>query len=145
MLPCPAEGNPERQQDQADVEDQAPAADIEAVVLELVAARHVARRENLCDAGEPGTDGVAFDDGYAFSANGGDGTITMVAETSPGKFEPVATIQTTRGARTIAADQKAHKLYLPAAEMGPPTEGKDGKKGRSQPVPDSFQIVVVGR
>jgi YVTN family beta-propeller protein len=92
-----------------------------------------------------GTDGVAFDDGYAFSANGGDGTITMVAETSPGKFEPVATIQTTRGARTIAADQKAHKLYLPAAEMGPPTEGKDGKKGRPQPLPDSFQIVVVGR
>jgi len=91
-----------------------------------------------------GTDGVAFDDGYAFSANG-EGTITMVAETSPGKFEPVATIQTTRGARTIAADQKAHKLYLPAAEMGPPTEGKDGKKGRSQPLPDSFQIVVVGR
>src|SRR5579862_1459350 len=47
-----------------------------------------------------GTDGVAFDDGYAFSANGADGTITMVGETSPGKFEPVATIQTTKGART---------------------------------------------
>src|SRR5262249_7611153 len=58
----------------------------------------------------PGTDGVAFDDGYAFSANGGDGTITMVGESSPGKFEAVSTIQTTRGARTIAADQKAHKL-----------------------------------
>ncbi len=93
----------------------------------------------------PGTDGVAFDDGFAFSANGGDGTITMVGETSPGKFEAVATIQTMRGARTIAADQKAHKLYLPAAEYGPPTEGKDGKKGRPQAIPDSFQIVVVGR
>jgi len=92
-----------------------------------------------------GPDGVAFDDGYAFSANGQDGTITMVGETSPGKFEPVATIQTQRGARTIAADQKAHKLYLPAAEYGPPAESKDGKKGRPQPVPDSFQIVVVGR
>ena len=93
----------------------------------------------------PGTDGVAYDDGYAFSANGGDGTITMVGETSPGKFEALATIATTRGARTIVADQKAHKLYLPAAEMGPAPEGKDGKKGRPQPVPDSFQIVVVGR
>jgi len=92
-----------------------------------------------------GTDGVAFDDGYAFSANGADGTITMVGETSPGKFEVVATIPTTRGARTIAADQKAHKLYLPAAEFGPPAEGKDGKKGRAQAIPDSFQIVVVGR
>ena len=93
----------------------------------------------------PAPDGVAFDDGYAFSANGGDGTITMVGETSPGKFEVVATIPTTRGARTIAADQKGHKLYLPAAEFGPPTEGKDGKKGRPQAIPDSFQILVVGR
>lgn len=93
-----------------------------------------------------GVDGVAFDDGYAFSANGGDGTITMVAETSAGTFEPVATIQSTRGARTIAADQKAHKLYLPAAEFGPtPAPGPDGKTPRPTPLPDSFQIVVVGR
>ena len=41
-----------------------------------------------------------------------DGNITMVGETSPGKFEPVATIPTQRSARTIGADQKAHKLYL---------------------------------
>ena len=92
-----------------------------------------------------GTDGVAFDDGYAFSANGADGTITMVGETSPGKFEPVATITTQRGARTIAADPRAHKLYLPTAELAPATETKDGKKGRPQPIPDSFAIVVVGR
>jgi YVTN family beta-propeller protein len=88
-----------------------------------------------------GVDGVAFDDGYAFSANGGDGTITMIDE----KFQPVATIPTQRGARTIASDQKGHKLYLPAAEFGPATADKDGKKGRPQALPDSFQIVVVGR
>jgi len=93
-----------------------------------------------------GTDGVAFDDGYAFSANGGDSNITMVGETSPGKFEVVGTIATTRGARTIAADQKAHKLYLPAQEFGPPAEGKDGKKGKNPAsIPDSFGILVVGR
>jgi len=92
-----------------------------------------------------GPDGVAFDDGYAFSSNGQDGTITMVGETSPGKFDAVATIPATRGARTIASDQKAHKLYLPAAEYGPPTEGKDGKKGRPSILPDSFQVLVVGR
>jgi YVTN family beta-propeller protein len=88
-----------------------------------------------------GVDGVAFDDGYAFSANGGDSNITMVDD----KFQPVATIATTRGARTIASDQKAHKLYLPAADYGPPGPDKDGKKGRPQPIPDSFQIVVLGR
>jgi YVTN family beta-propeller protein len=93
-----------------------------------------------------GPDGVAFDDGYAFSANGPDGTITMVGETSPGKFGVVATITTQRLARTIAADQKTHKLYLPAAESGPPAVGKDGKAGKNpSTVPDSFEVVVVGR
>ena len=92
-----------------------------------------------------GVDGVAFDDGYAFSANGRDGTITMVGETSPGKFAPVATISTQMGARTIGADQKAHKLYLPAAEYGPAPAAKDGKAARPQALPDSFMIVVVGR
>ncbi|HLH41986.1 MAG TPA: YncE family protein [Bryobacteraceae bacterium] len=92
-----------------------------------------------------GPDGVAFDDGYAFSSNGQDGTITMVGETSPGKFEPVATIQTQRSARTIAADPSTHKLYLPAAEFGAATEGKDGKKGRPSIVADSFMVLVVGR
>src|SRR5262249_49001589 len=92
-----------------------------------------------------GPDGVAYDDGYAFSANGRDGNITMVGESSPGKFEPVATITTQRGARTIAADQIAQKLYLPATEVGPPAEGKDGKKGAPAAIPDSFEIIVVGR
>ena len=92
----------------------------------------------------PGSDGVAFDDAYAFSANGGDGTITMVGETLPGKFEVVSTIPTMKSARTIIADQKAHKLYLPAAEFTPGPD-KDGKKGRPVAVADSFQIIVVGR
>ncbi len=87
-----------------------------------------------------GDDGVAFDDGYAFSANGADGTITMVGETAPGKFEAVATIPTQRSARTITADQRAHKLYLPAADTMPATDGK-----RPANVPDSFMVVVVGR
>lgn len=94
-----------------------------------------------------GPDGVAFDDGYAFSANGRDGTITMVGEMSPGKFEPIATIPTQQGARTIGADQKAHKLYLPAAEFGPPPAppAGGGRPGRAQALPDSFEIVIVGR
>jgi YVTN family beta-propeller protein len=92
-----------------------------------------------------GPDGVAFDDGYWFSANGRDGNITMIGETSPGKYEPVATIATAATARTIGSDQKAHKLYLPAADQGPAAEGKDGKKGRPTMVPDSFHIIVVGR
>ncbi len=89
-----------------------------------------------------GPDGVAFDDGYAFSSNGRDGTISMVAETTPGKWDQIATIETAKGARTIGVDQKAHKLYLPAAEMGP-ADPKSGKAGAA--VPDSFMVIVVGR
>ena len=93
-----------------------------------------------------GPDGVAFDDGYAFSANGRDGNITMVGETSPGKFEPVATIPTQQFARTISADPKTHKLYLPDAEYGaPPAAPGGGRPGRAQAIPDSFEIIVVGR
>jgi DNA-binding beta-propeller fold protein YncE len=94
-----------------------------------------------------GPDGVAFDDGYAFSANGRDGNITMVGETSPGKWEPVATIETQNSARTIGADRTTHKLYLPAAEFGPPPPppAGGGRAGRPQALPDTFSIVVVGR
>ena len=90
-----------------------------------------------------GPDGVAFDDGYAFSANGRDGNITMVdAATNM----VVATIPTQQGARTVGADAKAHKLYMPTAEFqaaAPPKDG--GKAGRPQAVPDTFMILVVGR
>ena len=89
-----------------------------------------------------GADGAAFDNGFAFSSNGQDGTMSVVQETSPGKFEVVETVPTERSARTMGADSKTHKLYLPAAEQGPPPAGG---KGRGQIVPDSFHILVVGR
>lgn len=89
-----------------------------------------------------GPDGVAFDNGMAFSANGRDGTITVVGETSPGKFEPIDTVTTAAGARTITVDTKTHRLYLPDAENGPPPEGK---KGRGAILPDTFYVVVVGK
>ncbi|HSP68584.1 MAG TPA: YncE family protein [Bryobacteraceae bacterium] len=89
-----------------------------------------------------GADGAAFDNGFAFSSNGGDGTMTVVQETSAGKFEVVETVQTARTARTMVADPKTHKLYLPAAEQGPPPAGG---KGRGTVVPDSFHVIVVSR
>jgi DNA-binding beta-propeller fold protein YncE len=92
-----------------------------------------------------GADGVAFDGGYAYSSNGQDGNITVVGEASPGKFEAMATIETQRSARTIGVDAKTHKLYLPAAEFGPPAESKDGKQGRPSIVPGTFQVLVLGR
>lgn len=54
-----------------------------------------------------GADSIAFDDGYAFTPNGQDGTITMVGETSPGRFEVVGTFPMSPRARIIGADQNA--------------------------------------
>jgi DNA-binding beta-propeller fold protein YncE len=88
-----------------------------------------------------GADGVAFDDGYAFSANGRDGTVTVVGD----RFEVVQTVPTQASARTIGVDPTTHKLYLPAAEPGPATVSKDGKQGRPSLLPDSFTIIVVGK
>jgi DNA-binding beta-propeller fold protein YncE len=94
----------------------------------------------------PGTDGGGFDPGlgYAYSANGGDATLSIVKLVN-GKYETVDNVPTTRGARTMAVDEKTHKVYLLAAEYGPAPEGKDGKKGRAAALPDSFHVLVVGK
>ncbi len=76
-----------------------------------------------------GVDGVAFDPTIgAMSANGEDGTISVVRETSPGKFEVVATVPTFKKARTISVDESTHHVLLP-------TTSEDGK---------TFVIAVVG-
>jgi DNA-binding beta-propeller fold protein YncE len=62
-----------------------------------------------------GVDGVAFDSqlGLAASANGRDGTLTVVKETPAGTFKVVQTLKTANGARTITSDPKTHQFYLP--------------------------------
>jgi DNA-binding beta-propeller fold protein YncE len=85
-----------------------------------------------------GSDGVAWMDGTAWSANGQDGTISAVRETAPGRFTTVETIPTAAGARTIAADPATHRLYLPAADLQPAVAGE-----RRVGVPDSFYILVL--
>ena len=78
-------------------------------------------------------DGAAFEPtlGVAMSANGKDGTISMVKETSPGKFEVIQTVKTLNGARTITIDAKNHHALLPCN-----VSHANGKQ--------TFGIVVVG-
>jgi hypothetical protein len=94
-----------------------------------------------------GTDGGGFDSGsgHAFSANGGDGTLTVVGLVN-GKYDVIDNVPTTRGARTMAVDEKTQRVFMLAAEYGPAPESKDGqKKGRPQVLPDSFHVLVVGK
>jgi DNA-binding beta-propeller fold protein YncE len=91
-----------------------------------------------------GPDGVVWMDGYAISANGRDGTASVIGETSPGHFETVATVPVARGARTIAADRALHKLFLPTADFKPQPPAVPGQKPvRPEAVPGSFKIIVL--
>jgi YVTN family beta-propeller protein len=90
-----------------------------------------------------GCDGTEFDpaSGLAFSSNGRDGTVTIVAETAPGKFDAVQTVPTQVSGRTIALDEKTHQLFIPAAKVQPPAA--PGQRPTMEP--GSFELVVVGK
>jgi DNA-binding beta-propeller fold protein YncE len=85
-----------------------------------------------------GVDATQFDNGYVF-ASCRDGSLTVVKETSPGKFQVVQNLKTRPGAKTMAIDPKTHTIFLPTAEFGKQTDA------RSRPVakPETFMVVVV--
>jgi len=80
-----------------------------------------------------GPDGCAFDPklGVALSANGRDGTVTVVGEKS-GESGVLQTLPTLRTGRTIADNPKTSQFFIPATL---PAEGD---------TPSQFGIVVVG-
>jgi len=90
----------------------------------------------------PGSDGVAYDasQGLAFSSNGGDGTLTVVQNVG-GKWQVTDNIATERGGRTIAIDDKTHKIYVPTATVAPSATGG----GRATYLPNTFKVVVIGK
>jgi DNA-binding beta-propeller fold protein YncE len=93
-----------------------------------------------------GTDGAGFDParGLAFSTNGGDGTLTVVHEDAPNKFTVVASVPTQRGARTIALDERTHRIYTTSAEFGTaPAPTADQLRPRRPIVPGTFTVLVV--
>ena len=94
-----------------------------------------------------GSDGCGFDPakGLAYSSNGGDGTLSIVGEGEPGKFQVVSTVPTQAGARTMTLDPRTHRLYLSAAAAAPAAAGEPPKtKGGRRYLPGSFVIIVVG-
>src|SRR6202789_2913610 len=94
-----------------------------------------------------GVDANRFDPvaGYAF-ASCGDGTITIAHEDSPAKFSFVETIQTQRGARTMALDYANHTVYTVTAEFGEtPAATPEHPRPRPAIVPDTFTLLVYGK
>ena len=88
---------------------------------------------------------MAFDPGtgLVFASNG-DGTLTVVKETSPGAYATVETVATKKGARTMALDPSTHRIYLPAAQYGPaPAATAEVPRPRPPMLPGSFEVLVV--
>jgi DNA-binding beta-propeller fold protein YncE len=90
-----------------------------------------------------GPDGVAWLDGKAYSANGRDGTVSVVAEDAAGRFKTIATIPTARGARTIAADPGLHLLFSPTADFKPQAANPAQRPTRPEPMPGTFRVLVI--
>jgi len=89
-----------------------------------------------------GVDACAFDPATKESfASCGDGTLAVIKETTPGKFETVQTVKTQPGARTMALDPTTHTIYLAYAEMLPKAAGEK----RAKIKPDTFAILVVSQ
>ena len=90
-----------------------------------------------------GPDGVAWMDGKAYSANGRDGTVSVVAETADGRFETIATVPTAQGARTIAAEPGEHLLFAPTADFKPQPASSAAKSSRPEAIAGTFRVLVL--
>jgi len=93
-----------------------------------------------------GVDGCAFDDARQLAfASCGDGTTTIVREEAPNRLKVLQTLKTERGARTMALDQKTHRIYLPSAQFQPPPSPSPGASpGRPTIVPNTLKLLVYG-
>jgi YVTN family beta-propeller protein len=95
-----------------------------------------------------GVDAARFDPatGDAFASNG-EGSLTVVHESSPDDFEVVQTVPTMSSARTMELDPGSHRLYTVGAKFGaPPDHPTPANPRRRAPmVPGSFTLVVLGR
>ena len=98
----------------------------------------------LPDIGD-GPDAAGYDDSrqIAFSSNG-DGTLSVVDARSGVKA--VQQLPTMKGGRTMAYDSGKDRVYVVAAELGArPEPTAANPKPRPAIVPDSFQVIVIGR
>ena len=97
-----------------------------------------------------GVDTVAFNPETmeAISAENA-GTMTFIKEKSPTSFEVEQTLETIKGAKTLALDTKANHVFTMAAEYGPPAPdappGPAGRPARGPMIPGSFSILMISK
>lgn len=92
-----------------------------------------------------GPDAAAFDAkrSLVFSSNG-EGTLSVIRQTSPDQYQSQGAVVTQKGARTMALDPATGVIYLATAALGPtPAATPEQPHPRPSPLADSFTILVV--
>ena len=91
-------------------------------------------------------DAARFDakDQYAFSTNGGTGTLTVIHEDSPNHYSEVETVHTQLGARTMAMMPGGGRLYTDTVKFGPRPK-PTAKHPHPYPTakPNSFVVIML--
>jgi YVTN family beta-propeller protein len=94
----------------------------------------VVAQASICD----GTDATFFDAATSMSMSScSDGHISIIRVGPGDRMSVVQTLDTKRGARTMALDPATHRIYTAAQEFQPAAAG-----ARPVPVPDSFHVLV---
>jgi YVTN family beta-propeller protein len=94
-----------------------------------------------------GVDAADFDPftKLAFSANG-EGNVTILRETTEGKYKLAQKLETKKGARNVGFDPTTHDIYLTTADLGPaPAPTKDKPKPKPSIIPGTFAIFKYGQ
>ena len=92
-----------------------------------------------------GPDAAGFSEKHqlAFSSNG-EGTLTVV-DAAHG-FKALEDLPTQKGARTMAYDSAADRVYVVTAQTGQkPAPTPEMPRPRAPVVPDTFTVIVIGR
>lgn len=94
-----------------------------------------------------GVDAAAFDPGrkLVYTSNG-EGTLSVFHEDGPDRYSQVITVQTQRGARTMALDEGSGTIYTATSDFGPPPEPTaERPHPRPSLVPGTFRVLVIGK
>lgn len=96
------------------------------------------------------TDGAVFNpDTMEAISSQADGTLSIIKETSPTSFVLEQTLSTQPSAKTLTLDSATGHVFLIAAQFEPAPANapalSNGRVARGPMVPDSFEILEVGR
>ena len=94
-----------------------------------------------------GTDGAAFDPArkLIFSSNF-DGTISVIHEVSPDKYQVLDSIKTQITGKNMTIDPASGRLFVTVADIDPNAPvpmGANGRPGRPKPLPGSLKVLFL--